>query len=103
MKFQLILPAKNNYKYLGLSANKTRHIWQDKAVSIVQVQSTIENPFNRQVSLFFALETGQTKESRRTGGNLRLKEHKLDFHYPLARSIALAIDRACKQIIRCQQ
>lgn len=29
-----------------------------------------------------------------------LKQHNLEFHYPLARSIAKAIDRACKQTIQ---
>ena len=73
MKFNLVLPEKTNYKYTGLSANQSKFIWQDVATSIVEVQSTIENPFDKQISCFFALEKGQTRKSREIGGSKYLK------------------------------
>lgn len=73
MKFNLVLPDKNNYEYKGLSANKSKFIWQDLATSIVEIHSTIVNPFDKKVCCFFALDKGQTRESRKIGGTKYLK------------------------------
>jgi hypothetical protein len=65
--FSSILPDSCCYKYVGLSANKTKHIWQDRASKIVFIHSHLQDPFDKEISLFLSLEKGRSKIENENG------------------------------------
>lgn len=76
------MPSANNYEYMGENANKTKHIWYDKATPFVTVQSYEEFPFGKINTVFFAIEKGRNRKDRHKGGEKYLKRLILKISEP---------------------
>lgn len=68
MKKNLILPDPKHYHCEGINPASNKHIWQDKGNKYIEIHSTLENPFYKPVSCYFAVDKGRSRESRATGG-----------------------------------